>query len=249
MTELMSLDIKFGELRTIELGAFNGATKLRELLMQGNKIIDILPGTFKNMSSLEYLDLSYNKIKHLNSAVFSGHGTFSGLTKLTHLSMRRNKISEILTRTFENMSNLEYLDLSYNKIKHLDSDVFRCLESLNGLTKLTRLSMQGNKIIDILPGTFKNMSSLEYLDLSYNRIKHLGSGLMNGLRAFKGLTKMTRLLIVRNKISEIMPGTFENMSSLEYLDLSYNRIKDLECCVQWVGSVQRVYKVDKTLHG
>jgi len=216
MTELISLDMKFNELRTIDLGAFNGLTKLRELSMKGNKISDILPGTFENMSSLEYLDLSYNKIKHLNGAMFSGLGAFNGLTKLTQLSMQRNKISDILPGTFEDMSSLEYLDLSYNRIKHLDSAVFSGLGTFNGHTKLTQLLIMRNKITEIMPGTFENMSSLEYLDLSYNRIEHLVSDV------FSGLVNLKYVDLSANKLQYLHPHTFLGLPNIKRLRLKKN---------------------------
>ena len=184
MTELKLLDVTECELRTIELGAFNGLTELTALFMWNNKISEIMPGSFEKMSSLEYLDLSKNKIKHLNSAVFSGLGTFSGLTKLTRLSVLRNEIGEIFPSTFQNMSSVEYLDLCNNKIKHLISVMLSGLGALNGLKKLTRLSMVRNEISEIFSRTFQYLCSLEYLNLSNNKIKHLYSAMYRGLGTF-----------------------------------------------------------------
>jgi Leucine-rich repeat (LRR) protein len=155
------------------LGAFNGLTELTHLFISDNKIIEIMPGTRENMSSLEFLDLSHNKLKHLNSDTFSGLGAFNGLTKLTEVSMSHNEISEILRDTFENMSSLEYLYLIDNRIKHLNSAMFRGLGAFNGLTELTHLSIEYNDISEIMPGKFENINSLENLDLSYNTIEHL----------------------------------------------------------------------------
>ena len=123
ITELKILYIDFCELRTIELGAFNGLTKLTQLSMNDNQLSDILPGTFENTISLENLDLYDNKIKHLNSSMFGGLGAFTGLTNLKSLFIVRNDISEIRPGTFEDMSNLVYLNLSYNRFEHLDSAV------------------------------------------------------------------------------------------------------------------------------
>jgi len=51
-------------------------------------------------------------------------GAFNGFTKLTHLSLRYNELLAIIPCTFEKNSLLNYLDLSQNKIEHLESDVF-----------------------------------------------------------------------------------------------------------------------------
>jgi len=228
MTDLLLLDVRWCGLRTIELGAFHGLTKLTELTVRNNKLNSLLKGTFEDVKSLEYLDLGYNKIKQLNSAMFSGLGAVNGLINLRQLIVACNKISEIMPGTFENMSCLEYIDLRENKIKHLNGAVFSGLGAFKGLTKLTRLSMWGNKISEILKGTFEGMSSLEYLDLRYNRIEQLDSVVFSGLGAFKGLTKLTELLMQGNRISELLTGTFEGTSSLQNLDLSYNNITQLD---------------------
>jgi len=56
----------FGKLESV-----NGLKNLKCLLLKSNDIREIIPGTFENMSSLEHLDLSYNRIKNLSSAMFS----------------------------------------------------------------------------------------------------------------------------------------------------------------------------------
>jgi len=51
-------------------------------------------------------------------------GAFNGLTNLTCLSVRHNKLHEIIPRTFEKNNLLKYLDLSHNKIEHLEIYIF-----------------------------------------------------------------------------------------------------------------------------
>jgi len=55
------------------------------------------------------------------------------------------------------------------------------LEAFSWLTKLKYLSIVGNEVSEIIPGTFVNMSSLEYLDLGLNRLEHLDSDVLSGL--------------------------------------------------------------------
>jgi Leucine-rich repeat (LRR) protein len=121
--------------------------------------------------------------------------------------------------------------LRYNKIKQLNRSLFSGLRAFNGLTKLTKHFMWRNDICDILPGTFENMSILVNLDLNYNKIKQLNRSLFSGLRAFNGHTKLTKHFMLHKEISDILPGTFENMSSLKYLDLRFNTIEHLDSAV------------------
>ena len=217
LTELNLLDISYCKLRRIELGTFNMLTKLTRQSMQHNEISELLKGTFENMSSLEILDLSFNKINHLNISMFSGFGAFNGLTKLTRLKIMYNQISEILPDTFENMSSLENLDLSFNKINHLNRSMFSGSGEFNGLTKLTRLNMFSNKISEILPGTFENMDSLENLRLRHNKIDHLDSAV------FSGLFKLKHVDLSANKLQYLQPHTFLGLPNIKRLSLENNR--------------------------
>ena len=72
LTELEEFVAKFIRLATRELGAFNGLTKLKILILRYKEIREIIPGIFENVRSLEYLDLDPNIIQHLQVDVFSG---------------------------------------------------------------------------------------------------------------------------------------------------------------------------------
>ena len=72
LTELEKLNIFKCGLRTIQLGAFNGLTKLTGLSLVFNKIRAIIPGTFETTNILKNLDKGNNGIVHVDSAVFSG---------------------------------------------------------------------------------------------------------------------------------------------------------------------------------
>jgi Leucine-rich repeat (LRR) protein len=86
LTELEILQVGWCELRTIELGAFNGLTKSTKLYINFNKISEIIPGTFENMSNLKYLDLRPNSLKQLDGRVFRG------LVNLKSIYLGNNKL-------------------------------------------------------------------------------------------------------------------------------------------------------------
>jgi len=57
LTGLKKLVLQTYRLTAIDLGAFNGISKLTALSIWAKEISEIIPGTFENMSSLENLDL------------------------------------------------------------------------------------------------------------------------------------------------------------------------------------------------
>ena len=65
------------------------------------------------------------------------------------------------------LSNLEYLDLSFNKMKSLPAEI-------SNLTALVSLKVANNKLSE-LPMALSSLKMLENLDLSHNRLTSLGS--------------------------------------------------------------------------
>jgi Leucine-rich repeat (LRR) protein len=53
---------------------------------------------------------------------------------------------------------LEILKAGFSKVRNIE------LGALNGVTNLTYLSMEGNEVREIIPGTIEMISCLEYLD-------------------------------------------------------------------------------------
>jgi Leucine-rich repeat (LRR) protein len=75
---------------------------------------------------------------------------------------------------------------------------------------------------------------VEFLIAAYCNVRTIKLG------AFNGLTLLTYLSLENNDISEIVPGTFETISSLEELHLQYNIIEHLESDV-FRGLVKLLY--------
>ncbi|KAJ8965566.1 hypothetical protein NQ314_004025 [Rhamnusium bicolor] len=129
--------------------------------------------------------------------------------------------------------NLEYLDLSNNKLKYFSLSNTPMLEyinlannmldtvSLNHVNNTNYLKtfiLSNNTIEDIHPYTFEKHVGLEILNLANNNVK-----LCNN--SFSGLLRLTDLSMRNNNIDEIPPGLFDNLNNLRKLDLSKNRIK------------------------
>ena len=191
--------------------------------------------SFVSLIELESLDINYCGLETIDL------GAFSGLTSLTKLSIRHNEISEIIPGTFENMNSLEYLNIGGNRIEHLDSDVFSGLVNLKhvdlssnelqylnpdmflGLRNLQNLSLCSSSLLQIpTDRNFINSPSLSRLEISYTGLRSVTAEI------FATVRNLRELLMVRNLISDIIPGAFENMNSLEYLSFEINSLEHLD---------------------
>ncbi|KAJ6725960.1 hypothetical protein OIU79_004172 [Salix purpurea] len=194
-----------------------GFKKLRTLKFFGNEV-NLFPAEFGNLAGLERLQikisspglngLSFNNLEGLKELELSkvpprpsrmqvppatphtlGAGTLGGLEPLTQSPFAAGP-SPYLPPEIGCLSNLEYLDLSFNKIKSLPNEI-------TYLNALISLKVSNNKLVE-LPSSLSSLQSLESLDLSNNRLTSLGS------------LELT------------------SMHSLQYLNLQYNKL--LSCC-------------------
>lgn len=128
------------------------------------------------------------------------------------------------------LTRLEYLDLSENKIS--------LLGGLDKLTRLKYLNLSDNEIIRI--ERLDTLTQLVYLDLSYNHIAtikgldkltrlttlNLSYNIISRIEGLDKLTGLTTLDLVYNEIERIQG--VHRLKKLKVLDLSYNAIAVLE---------------------
>lgn len=103
------------------------ATAIKELRMPHNRLESI--ANITNLSTLVALDLSYNRIGHLNIT------TLGKLINLVQLNLAGTNLGRLDFGTFSALKQLRSLDLSDNQLGQLDCDIFspymHQLESLN----------------------------------------------------------------------------------------------------------------------
>ncbi|CAL8324115.1 unnamed protein product [Merluccius merluccius] len=130
------------------------------------------------------------------------------------LYLADNKISKIPVRALAGLPNLEWLDLSKNK---LDDASFSPLLFQN-LTRLRRLILDGNNLTK-LPAFLP--PSLVELKINDNKL----SGLTPS--SFKGLSKLLTLELEDNHFHDgnVSPLTFRPLRKLVYLRLDDNRFR------------------------
>lgn len=153
--------------------------------------------------------------------------SLENLTNLCYLNVSYNMINEI--KGLERLTNLQQLSLHCNKIGEITG--------LDKLKNLTFLDIGENQIKKI--SGLDNLKSLKVLDISENKISEI-SGLdclqclkelhitHNEISEIKGLNKLESLRILKlykNKISKLKG--IDDLVSLQILDLSENNLTEI----------------------
>ncbi|KAM4664595.1 extracellular matrix protein 2-like [Discoglossus pictus] len=134
---------------------------------------------------------------------------------LKTLYLAENEISKLPARAFSGLPNLEWLDLSKNKLDDsgLAFDVFK------NLTKLKRLNLDGNRLTELplLP------TSLQELKINDNTLQELNR------HSFNGLHNLLNLELEGNGFHDgnVYPLTFKPLKKLIYLRLNRNQFRAL----------------------
>ena len=142
-------------------------TQLRSLFLANNELTEI-PESLDTIQTLEYLDLSRNKLEEL---------PFTEKSHLVELHAERNSIAS-LDDSFS-LNSLVYLNLANNELKQVDLCLFQlpALETLiltaNGLRGIFEENPTRclNKNRDLVPPECK--SALRTLDMSFNSLTRL----------------------------------------------------------------------------
>ena len=129
------------------------------------------------------------------------------------LELTAQGIKGIVPGAFENMDQLERLDLGRNELTEIKASTFR------GLRRLRKLKLHGNEINEVAAGAFLGLHDLKHLDLSGNTPR---ASRTTNLRAgcFAGLGKLRELKLGFSYIDRFEAGVFEGLDSLKMMDLN-----------------------------
>nr|XP_006817044.1 PREDICTED: malignant fibrous histiocytoma-amplified sequence 1 homolog [Saccoglossus kowalevskii] len=131
----------------------------KTLKLTDNEIITIQP-EIQDITSLEVIDLSHNRITHVPYQLLE-------LPRLSRLILVGNNLKKIYD--VDQATKLQYLDLSENAFERM-SDV----SGLYKLRNLRNLHMKANRLTE-LPDNMRMLHALQYLDCSLNAISTIGT--------------------------------------------------------------------------
>ncbi|GAU15414.1 hypothetical protein TSUD_44510 [Trifolium subterraneum] len=202
--------------------AFQNMTSLVYLDLSWNELHGPIPVGFRNLSSIEYLFLSSNNFTSIPSCN-------DVESSLTVLDLSYNMLHGQIPHAFMNLTSLAHLDLFGNYLDSVSSMLIG-----NGLKKLVYLDIGNNELYGPIPEVFRNMTSIESLYLYYNNFTSVPSWFCN-------FEKLTHLDLSFNGLHGPIPDAFRNMHSIESLVLSENSLTSIP---SWLVEFKRLVSLD-----
>lgn len=194
---IRTLDVSVNNIYEVHESYFEPVkNSITKLYLSRNSIENLTSETFGKLQHLQLLDIGHNEIINLNKdALF-------GIHRIQILRMNNNNISNVAEELFVGKFNLRVLDLSYNLIPSFKVLIFED-------PPLEILDVSHNRLSRIpVEALVKTNNTLNYLDLSFNRLRFLT------VMDFSSLTKLIYLNLAGNHIVDVAAGSFAQLNNL-----------------------------------
>ncbi|XP_028087615.1 receptor-like protein EIX2 [Camellia sinensis] len=190
-------------------------TSLVVLDLSLNYLYSVIPRWIFSLSSLVSLDLRMNffvgRLEGFRENGFEGPfpKVFQNMTSLEFLDLSNNELEGPFPKVFQNMTSLEFLDLSNNELEG-PFPVF-----LSNMTSLQHLDLSSNKLEGRLPKFLGNLCNLSFVNLAFNNFS--GELLISSSKCV--VYALETLSLSGNHLSGHLPDEFEQFNNLRYFSL------------------------------
>ena len=209
LDKLKQLILEYNRLSFLHHSVFSGLNSLMYLSLKGNQLVTLEIALFQNLTELVILVLSENNLRSFHS------DTFMNLVNLNKLYLGRNNLVDIPNSTFSHLRNLSLLDLSNNKLQKLSMNIFEKLQNLS------QLYLYENQIISLDNDLFQDTNNLTILSLRNNNLTVLPNGI------FRMMNNLEFLILGNNCLASLEKDLFNEINNLVLLDLWNNSLKHL----------------------
>ena len=134
-------------------------------------------------------------------------GDFGGLSNLNGLNLRYNRLISLPTGLFEDLEKLSWLRLNDNRLTTLDANTF------SGLHNLRFVTLGSNNLRTIPPELLAAHTRLHTVVLYNNELTTIPAG------AFDGLVDIHTVHLNGNKMTGLPAGLFHDLTALTELNL------------------------------
>ena len=183
-----------------------------------NEFKYIASDEFRDLKNLQVLMLDGNQLPVVLERTFGNNGPTGGQTDLQVLSLARNRLAKVTSAAFANLTTLQELDLSYNKLDKLETQTFVPLADT-----LRNLKISGNQIplteVKYILQMVPKLRDLSLADMGINEM-HIG--------IFVYLEQLRFLNVSGNHLVHFPAQVLSPISKLQELDLSRNRFRGLD---------------------
>ncbi|KAM9337681.1 transforming growth factor beta activator LRRC33 [Symphorus nematophorus] len=200
------LQLNYNHIQTLQDNSLSYPS-LTTLSLACNSLKKLESNTFQDSKLLEKLNLANN---YLYTGYQETSHALKTLSRLRVLDLSENRLDEEMAGTLlQNLTSLEYLNLSGNLLQRLDETSFMHLRELK------ELDLQRNIMFE-LDGAFNSNSKLQRLNLAFNYLPCLTDFHMTQLVVLNASHNFIEWFISRQDLND----TFQ----LETLDLSDNKL-------------------------
>ncbi|XP_050287450.1 probable leucine-rich repeat receptor-like serine/threonine-protein kinase At3g14840 [Quercus robur] len=231
------------------------STKLEILSLSVNNLSGPIPNFLGNITTLRYMNIENNlfsgmvpvelgKLFNLEILILSANNlsgelpvALTKLTKLTELRISSNNFTGRMPDFFQSWKQLEKLEIEASGFEGPIPSSISILSNLTELrisdlvggdskfpnlgssTRMNRLMLKSCNISGSIPTSILNMTQLQTLDLSFNRLDGI-------IPSFGDLTKLTYLCLTSNLLTGFVPDWITSRDSKYQIDLSYNNLSE-----------------------
>ena len=236
--ELRALSLRTNVISQLSQHCFRGLEMLSKLDLSRNRLDQLLTEAFSSLINLTTLDLSHNRIDHLQSEALSS------LVNLTKLDLSNNSIQQINSDSFPRLEKLRELILDDNPIKKIQANAFA------NLSALSSLSLRSCMLRSVSNETFQSLKFLATLLLDGNQISSFNVVTKDSIQIINRIMSpavveavgehlfrewngrwhtmgLKVLSLKNNRLEKLDLRVFCNLVQLEDLDLSFNKINEL----------------------
>lgn len=169
---------------------------------------------------LGYLRFEYIYMRKNTLKIIDPEFFDSSRDSLKRIEIIHNDVEKFPFKELSSFPKLEFINLKYNSIKSIPDDAFG--KVINN--KIRKIDLSFNKINHVGANSFKYLTRLEKLDLRHNKLTVINN------MAFLGLQENAKLILnlANNKIMFIAEGAFENQlfKCLNLTDNSLTRLQE-----------------------
>jgi Leucine rich repeat len=237
--------VNSGLYETIERGNFNGAKKLKKVVLTGHEFPQLKCNVFEGAENLTHIILYENGISDIAG------GAFRKLQKLTYLDLSQNSLTSLHTKLFSELvqlthlylrGNSQFLDLSRNYLKIIATDLLQKLPAIqilefksnlciNQIFKNDSMTSFSQYVVQCSEGSsleeqLKIESEKNFNLQSKNKVCSLAAA-----RCAQSQAKITNLI---NKSSESQNNCKKLKAAFSKMTLEVNRSNREDVQVEWV---------------